>query len=53
MTTEQEQILIPKQLAVQLVDYLKQRPWAEVQVLMQGLLKAPSAKVIPDAEPKV
>lgn len=53
MTTEAEQILIPKQLASQLLDYLKQRPWIEVQSLMQGILKAPAAKVMSDAEPKV
>lgn len=53
MTTEEAQVLLPKQLAKQLFDYLSQRPWIEVHNLLQGLITAPQAKVVSDAEPQV
>lgn len=44
------QILIPRELAVRLVDYLKKRPYEEVHQLIGGLVNAPAANVVEQPE---
>lgn len=45
------QIIIPHSLGQALVDYLRTRPWGEVDALIRGLAQAREARVVPHDEP--
>jgi len=45
MSHQPEFLLIPLPLAQQVVSYLQERPYKEVQALLQGLLRMPKAEI--------
>ena len=51
MTPSESLLLIPQKLAQEIVDYLKQRPYADVHNMMSQLLGLRTAQIIQPAPP--
>lgn len=52
MAEQQKHVLVSVGAAQALINYLKQRPYAEVFQLMDLLLKAPTAEIASRVEPE-
>lgn len=47
--TSEPHLLITRKQAQQLLDYLKKQPYEQVHVLIDSIVRAPAANIVPEA----